>query len=193
MNKFGLLVVDMNQGSFDLNARGGIILHRAKEYLVPCINGLADAFRAKKLPVVWVTQRWLDDLSDAPLLKRGDRTFAASSDGWKLLPELDVQLNDYFVIKRNYSAFFNTDLHDQLQQVGITSLVIAGVNTYACVRCTTIDAYQHDYDPIIWPKEGIAASLPRFEQDTLRYMVGDVPGRGIVEGLLSDQEIIARL
>lgn len=194
MNKFGLLVIDMNQGSFEPNARGGILYH-AKEYLVPCINVLASAFRKRDLPVVWVTQRWSDDFSDAPLLQRksGDRTFAASSDGWKLLPELDVQPDDYLIIKRNYSAFFGTDLHGRLRLAGVTSLVIAGVNTYACVRVTTLDAYQHDYDPIIWPREGIAASFPQFEQDTLQYMIGDTPGRSLVEGLLSNEEIIARL
>lgn len=194
MKRFALLVIDMNVGSFNSNARGGI-LHRAKEHLVPCINGLAAAFRTKGLTVIWVTQRFKDDLSNAPVLQRksGDKKFVESSDGWKLLPELDVQPGDQVVVKRLYSAFFDTDLHERLQQAEVTSLVIPGVNTYACVRATTLDAYQHGYDPIIWPRDGIAASLPQFEQDTLRYMLGDAPGRGLVEGLLSNEEIITRL
>lgn len=192
--KYALLVIDMNKGSFDPNARGGI-LFRAKEYLVPCINELATAFRARSLPVVWVTQRYHDDLSDAlPLQrKRSDKSFAEGSNGWELLPELSRQISDFLVVKRGYDAFYNTDLDSILQDQGVTSLVIAGVNTYACVRQTTMGACERLYDPIVWPQKGIAASLPQFEENTLQYMVAKPGQLGLVEGLLTNEEIIARL
>lgn len=191
--KYALLVIDMNRGSFDPNSRGGL-LYQQKGKLVCCINDLAAEFRKRHLPVVWVTQRWKADWSDTQILqrKRGDSTFMEYKNGWHLLPELDARIDvDHLVIKTGYSAFFGTTLHEKLQEMSVSSVIIAGVNTYACVRCTTIDAYQYGYDPIIWPKDGIASSLSQFEEDTIRYMVGDQPGRGsIVEGLLTGGEIV---
>lgn len=120
----------------------------------------------------------------------GDRKFAKSSDDWRILPELDVGSGDHLVIKRSYSAFFDTELHDLLQRLLVTGLVVGGVNTYACVRCTTIDAYQHDYDPIFWAADYLTPSLPQFERSTIQSMVKDSPEQGgIVEGMLSNANI----
>ena len=192
--KYALLVIDMNQGSFDPNSRGGV-LYRQKDKLVACINELAAAFRNRKLPVVWVTQRW-EHTTDAPLhhQKAGNIQFFRNLEGWELLPELNVRHDfDIVVIKKGYDAFFGTDLDTHLRFAGVMGLVIAGVNTYACVKQTTMGAVERHYNPLIWPKGGIAASLPQFEDAALRYMIGDTPGKGIVEGLLTNEEIIARL
>ena len=62
-----------------------------------------------------------------------------------LLGELDSAPSDTVVIKKRYSAFFGTRLHEYLQEQGTRSVVVVGVNTHACVRTTAIDAYQHDY------------------------------------------------
>lgn len=193
--RLGLLVIDMNKGSFREDSRGGR-LHNLRAGLTASINELAAAFRDRGLPVVWVTQRYKDDLSDAPTLqrKRADRTFAESSDGWQLLPELDVHPDDLTIIKRNYSAFFDTNLYAELQRLSVTGLVVCGVNTYACVRCSTIDAYQHGFDPIFWAADCLASSLPQFEEDAVRYMIGDAPGRGsLVQGLLANREVLGQL
>ena len=154
--KYALLVVDMNIGSFDPNSRGGI-LHLVKEHLISCINELVVTFRVANLPVIFITQRYRDDLTDAlPLQrKRGDKTFVDSSVGWRLLPELDVSAHDFYVIKKGYDAFCGTDLDSILRRQQVTSLVIAGVNTYACVLQTTMGACERLYDPILWSKKGI--------------------------------------
>lgn len=196
MDRWALLVVDMNQGLFDPKSRGGV-LHRKRQDLVIATNNLAHEFRKKGHLVVWITQRNKDDLSDAPRLQRELKNgqFALSSEGWKLLPELEVVSGDCHIVKTNYSAFFRTNLDALLQENGVFGgLVFVGANIPACLRCTTIDAYQHNYHPLIWAREGIASSLPQFDEDTIRYLVGDKPGLGsIVAGLLTIEEIVAIL
>ena len=46
--------------------------------------------------------------------------------------------------KKRYSAFFKTGLDQTLDLLKPVVLVLAGVNTHACVRMTAIDAYQRD-------------------------------------------------
>ena len=52
---------------------------------------------------------------------------------------------DPVIVKKRYSAFSKTDLEDVLQRLMPDELVLAGINTHACVRTTAIDAYQRDW------------------------------------------------
>lgn len=65
------------------------------------------------------------------------------------MPELDVRTSDHIVVKKRYSAFFVTILGDLLVRLGCRQLIVAGINTHACVRTSVIDAYQRDYDLIL--------------------------------------------
>jgi ureidoacrylate peracid hydrolase len=49
------------------------------------------------------------------------------------------------VVKRRYSAFAGTELHELLQRRGIRSLILAGVSTDTCVESTARDGYFLDY------------------------------------------------
>ena len=75
-------------------------------------------------------------------------------------------------MKKRYSAFFATDLDTRLSNIRPDVLVIAGVNTHACVRMTAIDAYQRDYDVIV--RECVASSDPEHHDVTLRYLDGNI-------------------
>ena len=78
-------------------------------------------------------------------------------------------LTDLFVIKRRYSAFFNTDLDLILLrdlEIG-NALVVMGVVTNICVRSTVHDAFFLGYKVIV-PEDCVAATGPR-EQDSSLY------------------------
>ena len=57
------------------------------------------------------------------------------------------------------------DLLDSLRPV---ILVLAGINTHACVRTTAIDAYQRDYD-IIVASDCVASYDAEHHEVTKRY------------------------
>jgi isochorismate hydrolase len=85
------------------------------------------------------------------------------------LRELGQHPSDTVIVKKRYSAFFGTQLDAILRAVHAPTLVIAGVNTHACVRTTVIDAYQRDYDVIV-VSDGIASYDAEHHEVTRHYL-----------------------
>jgi Isochorismatase family len=52
-------------------------------------------------------------------------------------------------IKKRYNAFFGTNLDQMLHRLMPDVLILAGINTHACVRVTAIDAYQRDWEIVV--------------------------------------------
>jgi nicotinamidase-related amidase/RimJ/RimL family protein N-acetyltransferase len=150
-------------------------LVRQRGSLVKAVNALTGAGRDAGLQVIWIREEHAPDLSDAPLeLQRNQiRVAIAGTPGAELLPELDVAPSDRVIIKKRYSAFFGTDLDDRLRREHIDKLVLAGVNTHACVRTTAIDAYQRDYDVQI-VRDCVASYDPAHHDISLRYIDGKI-------------------
>jgi nicotinamidase-related amidase len=151
------------------------VLATQRSRLVASTNLLVRAFRSAGLPVFWVRQEFAPDLHDAFLEMRANKVSItiAGTAGGELLPELEHSPADPVIVKKRYSAFFGTDLDARLSQIRPAVLVIAGVNTHACVRMTVIDAYQRDYD-VILPEECVASSDPEHHDVTLRYLDGKI-------------------
>jgi nicotinamidase-related amidase len=155
--------------------------------LVAAIQRLVDAFRARGDPVVWVRQEFAPDLSDAFREMRRDniRITIAGTPGARIVPELTPGADDLHIVKKRYSAFFGTPLDEIVRTGGVDTLVLAGVNTHACVRMTAIDAYQRDLDVIIvreavgsYDKEHAAVSLRYLDDKIARVLpVGEVVAR----------------
>src|SRR5262249_29955318 len=134
-------------------------------------NRLAAAFRRAGQPVVWVRQEFAPDLSDAFLRMRKEnlRVTIAGTDGCELLPELERHASEKVLVKKRYSAFFGTDLDETLGALRPVILVLAGINTHACVRTTAIDAYQRDYEVIV-ASDCVASYDAQHHEVTKRYL-----------------------
>ncbi len=143
--------------------------------LVAAIGTLADGFRAAGQPVAWVRQEFAPDLSDAFREMRRDdiHVTIAGTPGARIIPELAPRAGDLHVIKKRYSAFFATPLDALIRAERIDTLVLAGVNTHACVRTTAIDAYQRDLAVII-AREAVGSYDAEHAAVSLRYMDGKI-------------------
>jgi ureidoacrylate peracid hydrolase len=53
------------------------------------------------------------------------------------------------ILKNRYSAFKGTELDRMLRSRGITTLIVTGGGTQACVESTVRDAYEFDYDVVV--------------------------------------------
>lgn len=145
--KTALLIVDMEKDFF----------HRKKYFkpnrkeLCENINELISYSRKNDIKIIWVRQQVKKDLSDAfTVMKKHDiRITIEGTKGVEFLDELDYKKKDTLVIKKRYSAFFKTNLEKRLRENGIETLIVAGINTHACVRMAVIDAYQHDFNVIV--------------------------------------------
>ncbi len=163
--KPALLIIDM-QNDFFKKVR--LVEH--KENLIKKINELAGFARQHSVPVIWIRQVLKADLSDAPLgiKKQGKRIVIEDTKGSQFLDGLDMQSTDIEVIKKRYSGFFQTNLSTVLQNHGVDTLIIAGINTHACVRMTAIDGYQNDYEVII-AEDCVDSYDQRHHDITMKY------------------------
>ncbi|MFI7385358.1 hydrolase [Streptomyces sp. NPDC049813] len=108
---------------------------------------LATAFRAHGLPVVPVRVSHHADGSDTvPGRTETPRGAAARPAGWdEIVDALAGHPEDIVVTKRNWSAFYGTDLDLQLRRRGVTQTVLTGVATSIGVESTARAAHEHGY------------------------------------------------
>jgi nicotinamidase-related amidase len=122
-----------------------------RQELVRSINELVGLMRQRGWPIIWVRQEFEADLRDAfPEMKeKGIRITIKGTAGCEIAAEVGTDSSDPVVIKKRYSAFFGTDLEQMLEQRKPDALILAGINTHACVRMTAIDAYQRDWRVVL--------------------------------------------
>ena len=81
---------------------------------------------------------------------------------------------------------FEPDLDSILDQEKPDSLVLAGVNTHACIRTCAIDAYQRDWR-VVLARECIGSFDQEHHWVSMKYMDGKIADA------LSNREILERM
>jgi nicotinamidase-related amidase len=66
----------------------------------------------------------------------------------ELIPELNCQPNDLVVLKRQWGAFYGTDLELQLRRRGLSTIILCGIATAFGVESTARDAYERGFEQI---------------------------------------------
>lgn len=166
-NKFALVAIDLVQDFF----RDDSSYPTNPTHLAQNVNQLTNVARQNNAPVIWVRQEFESDLSDAyvGLRKTNTKITIKGTRGSQLLPELITDNNDVDVVKKRFSAFHETQLDSILAANSITSLIICGVKTHACIRTSAIDAYQRDFDVII-AKDCVADTNQTHGEISLDYL-----------------------
>ena len=75
----------------------------------------------------------------------------------ELIPELDRQPSDIVIFKRQWGAFYGTDLDLQLRRRGLSTIVICGIATEFGVESTARDAYERGYQ-LIFAEDAMTGS-----------------------------------
>jgi nicotinamidase-related amidase len=73
------------------------------------------------------------------------RAFHADSPATAIDERVAAAAGDVVVRKTRVGAFSTTDLHDQLQDSGVDTIVLAGISTSGVVLSTVIEAHDLDY------------------------------------------------
>ncbi len=170
MRRPAIFVIDMLNDCF-----GHAELQRLRPSLCSSINELTALARATGCPVIWVRQEFEPDLSDAMLdMKRQNiHMFIKGTPGPQVLDELYRSDADLEVVKKRYSMFFQTELDALLQRLGTDQIILAGVNTHACIRAAAMDAYQRDFEVTI-VRECVASKDAHHHDVTMNYLDGGV-------------------
>jgi nicotinamidase-related amidase len=139
--------------------------------LVQAINELVQIMRVRSQPIIWVRQEFEPDLRDAfpEMRAKGIYINIKGTPGCEIVPELAPAASDSVIVKKRYSAFFGTGLDEALAELRPDSIILAGINTHACIRTTAIDAYQRDW-PVVLALDCIDSYDREHHEVSLRYM-----------------------
>jgi maleamate amidohydrolase len=170
MGRPAIFVIDMLNDCF-----GHVELDRRRVALCSSINQLTAFARANRFPVIWIRQEFEPDLSDAFLDMKTEniRMFIKGTPGPRILDELVRDDSDIEIVKKRYSIFYGTRLESLLQELDANPLILAGVNTHACIRAAAIDAYQRDFQVLI-VRDCVASKDPEHHKITLDYLDGGI-------------------
>jgi nicotinamidase-related amidase len=101
---------------------------------------------------------------------RGSPVLEKSSWGAAIIDELPPAAGDIHVDKFRMSGFWDTPLDSILRNLGVTTVMFAGVNLDQCVLCTLQDANFLGYDCIL-VEDCAATTSPRFCHEATIYNV----------------------
>ena len=142
--KTALVVIDLQNGITNRETSP----HSCAE-VIKNANKLVNAFTEKGAFVVLVRVSTIDRkdmLKPRVDLKANPMQF---SEGWdNLVPEIANSKNAHIITKRQWGAFYGTDLDLQLRRRGIDTIALCGVSTGIGVDTTAREAFQHGYNQI---------------------------------------------
>lgn len=166
-----LLLVDVIN---DLDFPGSAELVRQAEPMSIRIARLAERARARRIPVIYVNDnfgRWRSDWRQVI-----DVCLAESSPGRHMVARLQPHPEDYFVLKPKHSGFHSTTLDLLLRDLGVGTVVLAGVATDICILFTANDAYMRGYEVVV-PSDCVAANTVAKSTAALQQIRDVLKGR----------------
>ena len=185
MKRVALIIIDM-QNDF-VREKGflhklGFDLHLAQA-IIPSIRRLAEVAREKGMPVVYVMLVLEPGYVDAALPL--DTKFPEARQipfvvkgtwGSQIADELIPQEGDYVITKKGYSSFHGTPLDRLLRNLGVDTLILAGVMTDTCVENAIREAVCLGYNIIEVADATGATTWERYEGslERTRRLFGEV-------------------
>ncbi|EGE4655759.1 hydrolase [Salmonella bongori] len=150
-----LVVIDLQEGILPF-ARGP---YTANDVVARAAR-LAEKCRASGSPVVMVRVGWSDDYAEA-LKQPVDAATPAQAlpENWWTWPTaLGKKDSDLELTKRQWGAFYGTDLELQLRRRGIDTIILCGISTNIGVESTARNAWELGFNLIIAEDACSAAS-----------------------------------
>ncbi len=182
LNRTAIVVIDMQN---DFCTAGGWVDHIGGDYRpdrapIAPLQRLLPALRAANVPLIWVNWGNRPDLANMPpnqihLYKQtgtgvglgdplpGNGARVLQKDSWAaaVVDELAPLPGDIRVDKHRISGFWDTPLDSILRNLGVRSILFAGVNTDQCVLHSLTDANFLGYGCILI-EDCCATSSPDF-------------------------------
>jgi nicotinamidase-related amidase len=136
-----LVVIDLQKGITGrpaVHPVPGVVANAAR---------LAAAFRKASLPVVLVNVTFSPDSADRlnPRADAPQPPVTLPADFAELIAELGAQPSDIRITKRQWGAFYGTELDLQLRRRGVTGIVLCGISTSIGVESTARAAFERGY------------------------------------------------
>jgi len=161
-----LVLIDLQYGIVGMN-----VVPQSSDQVISNATQLIKAFRKHHGTVVLVSVGNLPDghdllnpTTDMPPLSIATRPSNFST----LVAELDVQPTDLLITKRQWGAFYGTELDSQLRRRGVKTIVLGGISTNVGVESTARDAFERNYEQI-FVEDAMASPSLEAHQGTLKF------------------------
>jgi len=178
-----LVIIDLQKGIAGRDTKP----HTAAD-VVKRSAQLADAFRKSKLPVALVHVAFAPDRSDA-LRQPVDAPNPAMQlppDWSEFVPQIGPRDGDIIIAKRQWGAFYGTDLDLQLRRRGVHTIVLCGIATNFGVESTARDAWERNYE-IIFAEDAMSS----MEAESHQFAIAKIfPRLGRIR---STQQVLSEL
>ena len=143
--KTALVVIDLQKGVAGMTA-----VPYTAAAVIKKAAALADAFRKNGMPVFLVHVNMAADGKDR-LNPNADVQWPMKDlpPGWAdIVPEMGPKAGDIVITKRQWGAFYGTELDLELRRRGLTAIVLCGIVTNIGVESTARFAYEYGYEQI---------------------------------------------
>jgi len=182
-----LLIIDM-QNDFVLEAKP--LRVAGASAVIPRIQCVLAEFRKRSLPVFHILRVHRPDGSDVEIIRQElfrKQPFAvAGTPGAAVIHELGPHPGEYVLTKTRMSAFIGTELDLMLRTLGVTTLVVCGIQTPNCIRTTVFDGIAYNY-PVVLVDDATGAASEEVHRANVRDMANigvKIVKSGDVAGLL---------
>ena len=146
-SRTALVVIDLQKGIVRIPAGP-----RSPAEVVARAARMATAMRAARGTVVFVRvtpspdgRDALNPLTDIP----ATAAVGARPPDWsELVPELKPEISDIVITKRQWGAFYGTELDLQLRRRGVDTIILCGISTNVGVESTARDAFERGYQQV---------------------------------------------
>ena len=124
-----------------IDLQGGVVAMSTAPYspaeVVERSRRLAEAFRAKGAPVVYIRVD-LNDFLQLPVdvSLRDPNAPPPPPEASEIVPQAGFQSGDLLITKRHWGAFANTKLEEELRKRGVETVVLGGIATNMGVEST---------------------------------------------------------
>jgi nicotinamidase-related amidase len=196
-----LMIIDMQRDFLEAGGFGEMLgndVSQLRSTIEPNRRLLA-AWRSAGLSVIHTREGHRSDMTDLPPAKKargrskmsiGDlgpmgRILIRGEPGHDIIPELYPLPTEPVIDKPGKGAFFATDLHAILQNLGIQKLVVTGVTTEVCVNTTVREANDRGYECLV-PADCVGSYVPEFQEMGLKM----IKAQGGIFGWVSDSSRI---
>ena len=175
MGRAALLIIDM-QNDFVLEGKPNRVA--GARTVIPKIQAVLAEFRKRSLPVIYVLRVHRPDGSDVEIIRQEKfrkQPFAvAGTHGAAVIDELAPLAGEYVLEKIRMSAFIGTELDLLLRTLGVTTVMVCGIQTPNCIRTTVFDAIAYNYPAVLIDDATGAAS-----EEVHRANVRDMENIGV--------------
>lgn len=200
-SSIAVIAVDMHRGHLDPEVATLPLLPAERcRSVIKNTAGLLEKLRAQNVPIIHIvtTYRnpeetlsnpfWRSKHDDPSTTRKGIGNHnLEGSPGTQIIPEL-YQKGDYIVnTKKRYNCFFQTELDFILQNLGIDTVIITGINTSSCCLNTSFEATNRDFT--VFMVEDCMDSMDGrdFHEAAIKIM------RQIIGQVVTAEELLAKL